>query len=165
MPRSLVLSLMLSSIAASLAHADPPEASKPAAPPPVRPLPETQRVRFHSGMTKKQRLVIRDQATWTKVWAELLGTQPQPPGAPAVDFGKDVVIVASMGGQSSGGYAIDVDDVRITAGDAQITVTSESPGRGCTVTAALTAPVSVVLAPRFAGQAAFVERTRATACK
>ena len=57
------------------------------------------------------------------------------------------------------------DDVRVLDGNARITVTARSPGRGCGVTMALTAPVAVVTVPSFPGEATFAERTVQHACE
>ena len=139
---------------------------------------------YSSGMTTRQRLVIRDAATWSSVWQQITSPrQPLParagsgggvdsaeqpvPAAPAVDFASQVVIVAAMGTKSSGGYAIDIDDVRIVDEAARITVTEQSPGNSnrCGVTMAQTEPVAVVAVTRFPGEATFLERTSQDACE
>jgi hypothetical protein len=122
-------------------------------------------MRYDSGMTTKQRLVIRDGAAWADVWKQITSPfQPVPP-VPEVDFAKNVLIVAAMGTRSSGGYSIAVDGVRIVAGGAKVSVTEESPGSGCFTTQALTAPVAVVVVRRFAGEATFAEHTSQHACE
>ncbi len=113
----------------------------------------------------RQRLVIRDGATWAKVWKQFADTHQPIAAIPVIDFAKSVVIVAAMGIQSSGGYTITVDDVRIIAGGARISITEKSPGKGCIVTMAMTEPASVVLVPRFAGEAVFVEHTSQYDCE
>lgn len=165
MPRALVLLMLLAAGGAALAHADAPRKPTPAAPSIVRPVPEAQAVRSSSGMTAKQRLVVRDDATWAKVWAELASNYHPRPTVPSIDFARDVVIVASMGGQSGGGHEISVADVRIAGGNARISIVERSPGRRCVTTAAMTAPVAVVVVPRFAGRATFVERATTADCK
>jgi hypothetical protein len=122
-------------------------------------------MRFNSGMTTQQRLVIRDGATWAKVWAQIAAPHQPPPAVPAVDFAKDVVIVAAMGTKDSGGYSITINDVGLVPGGARISVTEESAGANCGVTMALTSPVAVVLVPRFDGGATFQEHTSKRDCK
>jgi hypothetical protein len=46
------------------------------------------------------RQVIRDEATWTKTWADLQAGSSLPATPPAVDFQTDMVIVAAMATQS-----------------------------------------------------------------
>lgn len=119
----------------------------------------------YDGMATRQRLVVRDGATWAALWQQLASNHRPIPAVPAVDFAGNVVIVAAMGTRSSGGYSIDIDDVRMGGGDARISVTERSPGDGCMVTMALTAPVAAVVVPRFLGQATFLERTEQRACR
>ena len=84
--------------------------------------------------------------------------------APAIGFAKNVVIVAAMGTKATDGYSIAVDEVRIVAGTATASVTEGSAGWRCIVTQALTEPVAFVVAPRFAGEATFVERSSQHTC-
>lgn len=167
--RRLVSVLLVGATAASTgcvsgAPGDP-SGTPEARPIPFQPLQEAQTVRFYSGLTTRQRLVIRDAATWANVWRELTSPfQPAPP-VPAVDFASNLVVVAAMGLRNTGGYSITIDDVRTAAGDVSISVTERSPGSGCIVTAVVTEPVAVVVASRFAGQATFVEHTALRDCQ
>lgn len=132
----------------------------------IRPLPGAESMQFtYSGITTRQRLVIRDAATWADVWPQIAGSvQPLPP-APAVDFASDLVIVAAMGTRRTGGYSISIDEVRVASEDAWISVTETSPGSGCIVTQALTAPVAVAVMTRFAGRARFLEHRSVRVCQ
>lgn len=129
----------------------------------VQPLREAGAVRHFSGMKSKQRLIIRDAATWASTWKEMTSifgdrARSSAPVVPAVDFTKNVLIVAAMGTRESGGYWIDIDEVRIAAGEVLVSVSEYSPN-GCAVTEAVTAPVAIAVVPRFVGRAMFVERT------
>jgi hypothetical protein len=139
--------------------------SGPEMPVDTQPLAEVQPFRFYSGMKTRQRLVVRDAATWANAWQQIAATMPPPPAAPAVDFSSDLLIVAAMGTMPTGGYSIDVDDVGVGGGNASISITEQSPGPTCVVTQSLTAPVVVVVVPKFAGQATFVEHTAQLACR
>jgi hypothetical protein len=131
----------------------------------IQPLPEAQPVRYYSGITTQQRLVVRDAATWASTWQQIVSRIQPPPPVPMVDFASNLVIVAAMGTKPTGGYSIDVDNVRISGPDASISVTEQSPGSGCVVTQAETAPVAVVLVPQFTGQATFIEHSTQLACR
>jgi PrcB C-terminal len=120
-------------------------------------------IRYDSSMSERARLVIRDDAHWAEAWKKL-ATNVESPPVPAVDFATHVVIIAAMGTQPSGGHEITIDDVKLSAKGAKIFVTESSPGSGCAVTAALTAPIAAVLAPRFAGEATFVEKAITPDC-
>ena len=142
----------------------PPHAPADATPVTVEPVADLQGVRYNSGISTRERTVVRTRATWEALWPQIVGTVRPVPPVPAIDFATKTVIVASMGTRSSGGYVISVDDVRQSRGDAWITVTERSPGSGCGTTAALTAPVAAVVVPRFDGTATFVERTTTVNC-
>jgi hypothetical protein len=66
---------------------------------------------FYSGFAARRRLVIRDAATWDTVWTRLVGSVMPVPPTPAVDFTTKMVIVATMGSHSSGGFSISIDAV------------------------------------------------------
>jgi hypothetical protein len=130
----------------------------------LRPLPATGPMSLH-GLDEPGRLVIRDDASWGNVWSQLVdGTSPAP-AVPAIDFARDVVIIAAMGARSSGGYAIGIDEVRSLAGNAWISVTEQSPGERCVVTEAFTFPIAIAVVPRFAGDAVFIEHASQHDCR
>jgi hypothetical protein len=129
-----------------------------------QPLPEAQPMRFYSGMAAPQRLVVRDTATWEKLWPQIVGNHRPVPPVPVIDFISDVVIVAAMGTEPTGGYSIEVDDVRVVGEDASISVVEKSPDSTCVVTDASTAPVAIVVVPTFAGHATFIEHATKEVC-
>jgi|SRR6185503_5787474 len=142
----------------------PPHAPADAAPVTVEPVADLQSVRFNSGISTRERTLVRTRATWEALWPQIVGSLRPIPPVPAVDFATKTVIVASMGTRSSGGYVISVDDVRQARGDAWITITERSPGSGCGTTAAITTPIAAVVVPRFDGTATYVERTTSVNC-
>jgi protease stability complex PrcB-like protein len=163
-PSALLVGVLLGSIGCSEAPSAPMSAPENAQPVSVQPLPEADPARFSSGMTTRQRLVVRDHATWVTVWPQIYGRTPPAP-VPTIDFTSSVVIVAAMGTEPTTSYEITVDDVRTLHEDAWISVTEESPSPECTVGDVITAPVAVVVVPRFAGQATFLEHTSQGACR
>ncbi len=95
-----------------------------------------------SNIKGSRRLVIRDNATWTRFWSELgAGVRPQ------VDFSRDLVIAVASGERTTGGHDIVVQRVQRTGGELRIEVLETRPGQGCMTTAALTQPVDVVMVP------------------
>ena len=142
----------------------PPHVPADAAPVTVEPVADLQSVRFNSGISTRERTVVRTRASWEALWPQIVGSLRPIPPVPAVDFATKTVIVASMGTRSSGGYVISVDEVRQSRGDSWITITERSPGSACGTTAALTAPVAAVVVPRFDGTATFIERTTTLNC-
>jgi hypothetical protein len=95
--------------------------------------------------------VVRDRAAWERTWRQLHGGDAGGP-APAVDFTRDMVVVAAAGEKSSGGHAVRVEGTSAAADGALVVhVTETAPGEGCMSTMQITSPVDVVRVPRTAG--------------
>lgn len=110
-----------------------------------------------SAIVDRRRLVIRDEAAWEAFWDDFAAqVQPQPE-APAVDFSTHMVIAATMGQRSSGGYTISVDEVAEKEGVLYAAVQEVTPGVMCITTDVITAPAVAVLVPRHSGTVAFVD--------
>jgi protease stability complex PrcB-like protein len=115
----------------------------------------------HTGIGESRRLVIRDPEGWTAFWSELgVGERP------AVDFTRDAVIAVAAGQRRSGGYEIAVSQVSDSAGELTIEVLETSPGPECSVAAALSQPVDVVVVPAVKTQRwSFVEQQLVRSCR
>jgi len=119
---------------------------------------------LYSGVDDRRRLFIKDAAAWTTLWEEVTSHVQPPPPVPAIDFGAEAVIVASMGTRPSGGYSITIEGVFEADGQLYVAVREISPGSNCVTTAALTAPVHAVRVPRRTGTVVFVEHTETRNC-
>lgn len=121
---------------------------------------------FYSGLSTPARWVVRDPAAWHSIWSRIhAGVTPQPP-VPVFDFSREVIVVAAMGGRGTGGYTILLEGANEDAtGGITIRVLSTSPGPGCLVTQASTAPVDVASMPLRPGPVRFSERNVTTDCK
>ena len=97
----------------------------------------------YSGFGARRRLVVRDQATWDSVWTRFSGSVMPVPPAPSVDFATQMVVVASMGQHSSGGFTISIDAVSENDQGILVRVRESSPGRNCIVTEAFTSPATL----------------------
>lgn len=113
-----------------------------------------------SGLVHPTRIVVHDAATFAALWTGAFGDYP----VPMVDFTRQMVIVASMGAQPTGGYLIRVDDVASESGRVSIRIVSAVPGRGCLVTQAPTQPVDFALVSGVSGRIEFHDRTESTVC-
>ena len=121
--------------------------------------------RFNNGVTDARRSVIRDEATWTALWSQIVSTHWPKPPAPAVDFSKEMVLFAAMGTRNSGGYVMSIDSVRKSGGALEVVVRATSPGPQCGTTAALTQPIAAVRVARNDLPVAFIERTGQIDCR
>jgi hypothetical protein len=114
-----------------------------------------------TGISEARRLVIRDANAWDQFWSELgVGDRP------AVDFSRDVVVVAAAGQRPTGGHEIAIDRVSQADGELNVEVVERSPGPNCMTTASLTQPVDVVVVPASDARSwRFVERKEIRGCR
>lgn len=118
----------------------------------------------NSGIEERRRLVVRGDADWRALWSEATSNIAPAPEPPAVDFGTEMVVVAAMGRRPSGGYSIEIDEVRRADGRLYASVVETSPGPGCFATQALTAPLVAVRVPR-ADDVTFVDSEATRDCE
>jgi hypothetical protein len=135
---------------------DPPDAECPF---------ETVLATAYSGLTEQRREVVREDASWARLWAEIhAGVDPVPP-RPAVDFARDMLIAVAAGTRPSGGFSIKVRRVTTRGGGAlEVAVLETCPHPGARVSMALTQPVEVVRVLRLAQPATFRDE-RAASCR
>ncbi len=119
----------------------------------------------YSGIKDARRLVIRDAAGWAALWDAVVGARTPRPQPPAVDFNREMVIVAAMGQRGTGGYAISIDEVRREDDGLAVVVRETSPGSGCFLTQAFTAPVTAVRLPASDAPVRFIERKETQDCE
>ncbi|HSD29532.1 MAG TPA: protease complex subunit PrcB family protein [Vicinamibacteria bacterium] len=118
----------------------------------------------HSGLAEPRREVVRDEAGWARMWAEIhAGVTPAPP-RPAVDFGRHMLVVVASGTRPSGGFAIKVRSVATRGGKVEVVVLETCPAPDAMVTMELTQPVEVVRVPMLTQPVAFQE-ARAGSCR
>lgn len=119
---------------------------------------------FYSGMSDSTRVVARDTAAWRGAWSRIWLRHSPEPALPAVNFASEMVVVASLGERTSGGFAIYVDSAYQHAGHVEVVVRKVSPGGRCGVTAALTQPVDVARLPATTLPVLFREKATARNC-
>ncbi|HBB95409.1 MAG TPA: hypothetical protein DC054_08455 [Blastocatellia bacterium] len=127
-------------------------------------------------LTDKERIVVRDRATWESVWTRnppstfVLGEDGKfkstfPP-LPEIDFAKETLIVVSMGQQPTSGYSITVEGAKEFADRIEIEVQSVSPNRNqCSLLTMSTTPIDVVRLPRTDKTVVFHETEVVKDCK
>lgn len=117
-----------------------------------------------TAVTERRREVIRDEASWARLWAEIHADVTPAPPLPSVDFSQHMLIAVALGTRPSGGFGIKVRSVASRGESLEVAVLEVCPAPGSVVTLALTAPVEVVRAPRLAQTPTFRE-TRAASCR
>ncbi len=118
----------------------------------------------HSGIEEKRLEVVRDQASWSRLWSEIHRGQDPAPPAPAVDFSKEMLIVAALGTRPTGGFGVKVRSVSTQGDRLEVVVLEPCPPQGAMVTAALTQPVEVVRVARLSQTPTFKEQ-RDSSCR
>jgi hypothetical protein len=167
--RAAVFTLVTILALACAGSAEPPRGRRPAPVSASAPAPaalETIVQRSVPGQSGGEiRQVARDEASWRALWAELrqgASADLLPEEPPAVDFSRDMVVVAAMPTQSC---------------VSQVTVRSVVQGRGGVVVSLLEAPpapncrcmvasrpLHAVRLPRLEGAARFVAERGQTPC-
>ena len=111
-----------------------------------------------SGFPDALRLVVRDSASWQLVWRQLVVARPDTAAAPAVDFRREMVVVAALGLRAQGGHAIALDSVRRAGEEIEVVVRTVTPAAGCAPALAVVQPVDVVRVARSERAVRFAER-------
>ena len=117
-----------------------------------------------SGILDRSRLVIGDETAWNEFWDQFTGLVQPRPDPPSIDFATHMVIAATMGQRTSGGYLISVEEVAEKDGIMYAAVQETSPGAMCVNITVMTAPAVAVVVPRHEGTVAFVEEELALPC-
>jgi effector-binding domain-containing protein len=73
-----------------------------------------------------------------------------------IDWNKQMLLVASMGSKSTGGYDIKITGAKVDEGVLKVSYKTKSPGPDDLVTQAFTYPSHVVLVPLHKGKIEFV---------
>lgn len=119
----------------------------------------------YSGFGESDRFVVRDSAHWARAWATAFTRQTPVPPLPAVDFARDMIVVAALGTRPTGGYDIAIEGVAPEAGGAGVRVATTAPGDDCVTTQAITEPVVMVRVAAVAGLVRFHERAETHSCR
>lgn len=107
-------------------------------------------------------LVVRDQPSWQMLWSQMTANQFPAPQLPAVDFTKDMVLVAAAGTRPTTGYSVSITDATESSGGVTVNVTITNPG--CVVSDLVTSPVDVATIARRDGTVGFVVTRKTHNC-
>lgn len=96
------------------------------------------------GVDAPEYLLITNEGELLSAWNRAYGSQLTVPPLPDVDFSRETILAVFMGQQPSGGYNLDVLDVKLEAGDAYVDVIFNEPAEGAITTQALTSPWAIL---------------------
>jgi len=111
-----------------------------------------------SGVSESREVVVRSADEWTRLWHEHAGADADPP---AVDFDTHMVLGVFLGARKTGGYAVEITEVELTASDVVVKYTETKPGPGAMLAQVITSPFHLVSVTRNDGKIRF-ERTEKT---
>ena len=123
---------------------------------------ETVLAATRSGLDQPRREVIRDAASWARLWAEIHARESPAPPLPPVDFERQMLIAVALGTRASGGFGIRVTSVVVRGDRLEVAVEESCPAKGAMLTLSLTQPVEVVRVAKAARAPAFRESRAAT---
>lgn len=100
---------------------------------------------YYSQFKKAGMKAIRSEDEWAAAQTQF---QSAPNSLPAIDFGKDMLIIAAMGQRNTGGYQIKI--TKITASEESLVIhyQTRTPAASDFVTQALTNPYHIIRLPR-----------------
>jgi hypothetical protein len=82
----------------------------------------------NSGLVDSMRTVVRDTAAWRALWMQINRPFIPAPTLPSIDFDRDMVIVAALGAQPTGGYGIMIESVEEDSAGVAVSVVRSAPG-------------------------------------
>ncbi|HXG23114.1 MAG TPA: protease complex subunit PrcB family protein [Chthonomonadales bacterium] len=102
-----------------------------------------------SSILKPRQVVVRDVKAFAALWKEHTAGVTVPASLPKVDFKKFDVVAVFLGSKPTGGYSVEIGDVRRDRKGATIPVTIHKPGPGSIVTQAFTYPFAMRAVPKL----------------
>jgi hypothetical protein len=108
-----------------------------------------------SGIEKATELVVTNSTQWAEVWKKHSAQQQPAKALPEVDFKTNSVVLVALGRKPTGGYAVEVSDVRSSEGKTEILVKTRAPKPGGIQLQALSAPFHIVAVPKISGPVKF----------
>lgn len=118
-----------------------------------------------SGLADQRLLAIRSEAEWVGQWNRMtrpLGNRTPPP---RFDFQREMLLIAAMGRQRSGGYQVAIDRVIDAEPELLVFVRFISPGPRCGAIGAITSPVDIVRLPVSTKNVRFVVEREERECR
>jgi hypothetical protein len=97
----------------------------------------------NSGVTNAQQLVITSDDAWEALWTKVSASMVHHPPLPQINFHASTIIAVLGGMSRNGGTTIEIKDVIEGNNDVTVVVEYSSPGPGCPVTDAITAPYAI----------------------
>ena len=97
------------------------------------------------GIREPGNSVLRDAKAWEEAWAKANSHRTPVPGAPAVDFAKEMVAFAALGEKPTGGWSVQIVGARAVEGKLTILLSVHEPAAGEAAVKAVARPWHAVV--------------------
>ena len=114
-----------------------------------------------AGPVDSARLVVRDSATWRQLWERFSGGRSTRP-APAIDFSREVVLIAAWGLKGTGPHRISIDSAFSRAGVVEVHVNRRTSCRGYETQSS---PMDIVRIARTRDVIRFIDHPDQASCR
>lgn len=101
----------------------------------------------YSQLSLAKELVIRDETEWKYLWLAHTGDPGQTP--PRIDFRKEMVIAFYLGQRPTGGYAIQVEKIRVVEDHLLVELSIKRPDAKARTIMALTQAHTIIKLPLY----------------
>jgi hypothetical protein len=118
----------------------------------------------YTGVVDSMRAVVRDSADWRALWTRINRPFIPMPALPAIDFEREMVVVAGLGNRPSAGYDIVIESAEQDSTGIEVALRRASPAPGCPVAAVMTQPLDVARIPASNLRVRFRERSVVVPC-
>lgn len=118
----------------------------------------------YTGIGDSLRAVVRDSVLWRQMWDRINQPFFPRPALPAVDFRREMIVVAALGARPNGGYDVVIESAEQDSTGIEVALRRASPAPGCPVAAAVTQPADLARIPASGQPVRFRERTVIVPC-
>lgn len=98
----------------------------------------------YSGIEEKKYAIVTSREEWEKLWEKLHKFTAPLPDLPVIDFTSEIVLGVFLGTRPTGGYSIEIYELRACDDRIRAFVKSQAPEPEDMVTTALTQPYHIV---------------------
>ncbi len=110
-----------------------------------------------SGISEYREVVIKDEASWGKLWAEHQSNRGTPPPAPTVNFKKFMIVGIFLGDRGSSGYNVQMMGIEEVGKDLLVSYKETQPASGGMQLTVMTQPYHLKAIPRTNRPVRFVK--------
>jgi hypothetical protein len=108
-----------------------------------------------SGVQTPTQIAVTNATQWQELWAKHSAQRKPAENAPEINFDQETVLFAALGRRNTGGYKIEIADVKRTGDTTEAVVNIHAPKAGGIRLQALTAPFHIVAIPKVNGPVKF----------